>query len=149
MAAGRNPHRNPQPRGGRMKRTQWHLSLASALLLIGAVGARAGTATFDLNTDPTQGTSKVKFVGHATWSSTGGVDNSGFIILTDNTGQTSAVLFPDFDNGLVVAAFTFECMLKIGDWYGNSPADGFSVNYARSTDPIIGLIDSGEDPGRG
>src|SRR6185312_9443900 len=85
----------------------------------------------------------------AEWQATGGVTNSGYIQLTDNTGLTAAVLFPDFDGGLVVKAFTFECMIKCGDWYGNPPADGFSVNYARGFDPIIAMVESGQDPGRG
>lgn len=122
------------------------LALAGCAMV--AVGVRAGTATFDLNTDPAT-TGDFNFVGSAEWKSTGGVNDSGFIKLTDATGQSCAVLFPDFDQGLVVKAFTFECMIKCGDWYANPPADGFSVNFANANDPIIGHVEAGENPGRG
>jgi len=107
--------------------------------------AWAGSATYDLNSPPTG----FALVGSAEWVATGGVNNSGHIKLTDATGQSCAVLFPDFDVGLVVASFEFECMIKCGDWYGNPPADGFSVNYASATDPIIALVEGGTNPGRG
>jgi hypothetical protein len=119
--------------------------LASTVLGCGL--AQAGTATFNLNTAPDP--NQFSLTGSAEWVDNGGVNNSGHIKLTDATGQACAVLFPDFDNGLVVAAFTFECMIKCGDWYANPPADGFSVNYARANDPIIALVDGGTDPGRG
>jgi hypothetical protein len=115
-------------------------------LLLGSASSRAGSATYDLNTDPG---ALIKFVGSAEWVSTGGVGDSGHIKLIDNTGQSCAVLFPDFEPGFVVGAFTFECQIKCGDWYNNPPADGFSVNFANASDPIIGIIDGGENPGRG
>jgi hypothetical protein len=127
-------------------RTNLSLLLAVLGLMACITPARAGTATYDLNTQPT---TEFVLTGAAEWLATGGVTNSGHIKLTDNTGQTCAVLFPDFDGGLVVKSFTFECMIKCGDWYANPPADGFSVNYARGDDPIIPLIESGTDPGRG
>jgi hypothetical protein len=118
-------------------------------LLLASVSSKAGSASYDLNSDPT-GLPGFTFVGSAEWVSTGGVNNSGHIKLTDGTGQSCAVLFPDFDAGLVVAAFTFECMIKAGDWYGNPPADGWSVNFARADDPIIPLIEQQlTNPGRG
>jgi len=44
-------------------------------------------------------------------------------------------VFDDLDKGLVVKAFTFECDLRIGG--GTSqPADGFSLNYVRASDPL-------------
>src|SRR5262245_10191133 len=109
---------------------------------LAAVNTKGATANFDLNTPPSN---EFVLVGSAEYKSDGGVNNSGHIKLTDATGQSCAVLFPDFDKGLVVAAFTFECDIKCGDWYGNPPADGFSVNYARADDPIIGIIEGGEN----
>jgi hypothetical protein len=48
-------------------------------------------------------------------------------------------LFPDFDTGLVVQGFTFDVDLRVGNAIGNGgrPADGFSVNYARSSDAVV------------
>lgn len=65
-----------------------------------------------------------------------GANGDGYLSVTDaRGGQRSSVLFNDLDNGLVVKAFTFECDLRIGGGTGQ-PADGFSVNYIRATDPI-------------
>jgi hypothetical protein len=100
--------------------------------------------------------------GSASWKSTGGagpvgtttngpskgVSGDGYLQITFATGTCGAtptaytsslsgcVLFDDFDKGLVVAGFTFEADLRIGDGDPN-PADGFSINYARASDPIL------------
>lgn len=105
------------------------------------------SVTYNLNTAPDP--SQFDLVGSAEWMDSGGVGNSGYIKLTDNTGQSCAVLFPDFAPGFVTAAFEFECMIKLGDWGTGAPADGFSVNYASANDPIIDLIANGTNPGRG
>src|SRR5262249_61125093 len=97
----------------------------------------------------TMPTTEFSLTGSAAWVDHGGVANSGFIKLTDATGQACAVLFPDFEPGFIVAAFTFECMIKCGDWFGNPPADGFSVNFCNADDPIVALIEGGTNPGRG
>ncbi|MCZ7637812.1 MAG: hypothetical protein M5U12_18305 [Verrucomicrobia bacterium] len=52
------------------------------------------------------------------------------------------MLFKDLEPGLVVKAFTFECDLRIGGGH-NNPADGFSLNYVRDTDPIVANIEAG------
>ena len=44
-------------------------------------------------------------------------------------------MFDDLDKGLVVKAFTFECDLRIGGGTAQ-PADGFSLNYVRASDPL-------------
>lgn len=60
----------------------------------------------------------------------------GYLSITDAKGsQRATVVFDDLDKGLVVKAFTFECDLRIGG--GTSqPADGFSLNYVRASDPL-------------
>src|SRR5690242_5094760 len=129
------------------KLTAVWVSVGISLCLLAVVSARAGTAIYDFNvwwTGSDNGT-----VGDASWLAERGVTNSGCVNLTDSTNQTSAFLLPTIDNGLVVKAFTLECLVGLGDWYGNPPGYGFSVNYARGTDPIIGLIESLIDPGRG
>ena len=64
--------------------------------------------------------------------------NSG----VNTTYITGGVLFNDFDNGLTVAGFDFECDMRIGNG-SQAPADGFSVNYVRSTDPIVTALAAG------
>lgn len=107
---------------------------------------RTVDAFFSLD-DPAQD-ANIIVVGSAAFVDTGGVTNSRYLKLTDDVGQSCAVLFPDFEPGSIVASFTFECMIKLGDWYSSAPADGFSVNFARANDPIIPLIASGTNPGR-
>jgi hypothetical protein len=106
------------------------------------VSALAGSATYDFNTDP-----GLNFVGNAEWRSSGGVNDSGYVALFDAiNSQYAGVLLPDFDNGLIVRAFTFECELRVGNAVGNDgrPADGFSINYARASDPVVADLD--QDP---
>ncbi len=81
-----------------------------------------------------------------------GVEGDGFLQLTFadhncssnlSSGLTGGVLFDDFDNGLVVAAFTFDADLRIGNGQPN-PADGFSINYVRDTDPVLLALNAGD-----
>jgi hypothetical protein len=81
-----------------------------------------------------------------------GVTNDGFLQLTFadhdcasnlSSSLTGGVLFNDFDNGLVVAAFTFEADLRIGNGQPN-PADGFSINYVRDNDPVLVALNAGD-----
>lgn len=45
----------------------------------------------------------------------GGVDNSGYLSVTDNlNGQIGAIIFPDFENGAVVTAFSITAQLACG-----------------------------------
>jgi hypothetical protein len=75
------------------------------------------------------------------WKSTGGnPDTGGYLSITDAVnGQNSTIIFPDFDGGLIVKAFTFSADLRVGNAIGNAgrPADGFSISYARASDPVI------------
>ena len=134
------------------------LAAAALLAILGLTGAdaRAGSASYDFNTDFT-GIANFFAVGSTdaqgnqlpAWQAAGGYTNSGCVKLSDGTGQTSAILFPDFDNGLVVASFDFDCLIALGDWTSGTPADGFSINYVRADDPIVALIEAGTNPGRG
>ena len=80
-----------------------------------------------------------------------GVTNDGFLQITFadhncagalSTYLTGGVLFDDFDHGLIVQAFTFECDLRIGNGNPN-PADGFSISYVRANDPVLAGIAAG------
>lgn len=139
-----------------------------AALSAAGYSANAGSVFYDLNTDPTSiltlyGTGVQSTYGGGAflggtppfWQATGGASTThagtnviggGYLHLTDNTGsQRSAILFDDFDNGLVVKAFSFSMDVKIGD--GTAlPADGFSVNYIRSYDPVLTDVAMGGNP---
>src|SRR5579872_436851 len=94
-------------------------------------------------------------IGNTTNGPVKGVAGDGFLQLTFATascgatptvfssGLSGCVLFDDFDKGLVVAGFTFEADLRIGDGLAN-PADGFSINYARGSDPILTALAAGD-----
>jgi len=62
---------------------------------------------------------------------------------TPSSYLCGGVLFDDFDPGEVVAGFTFECDLRMGN--GNpAPADGFSINYVRNGDPVLTALAAGD-----
>src|SRR5579883_2704594 len=94
-------------------------------------------------------------IGNTTNGPVKGVAGDGFVQLTFATATCGAsptafssslsgcVLFDDFDKGLVVAGFTFEADLRIGDGRPN-PADGFSINYARGNDPVLAALNAGD-----
>lgn len=119
--------------------------------------ALAGQATYDFNstlpaelkavgsstTDPNTGA----FIQYPEWRPGGGVNDSGYVSLFDSVDSMyAAMLIPDFDQGLVVKAFTFEVDLRIGNATGEGgrPADGFSINFARANDPVVQDLD--QDP---
>lgn len=110
----------------------WLVATTACLTTLG------GSANYDFNSPP-----DLQFVlsqADAGWRSSGGVGDSGYVALFDAlNGQYAAVMLPDFDNGLIVKAFTFEVDLRIGNPTGNDgrPADGFSINFARVNDPVV------------
>ncbi len=106
--------------------------------LLCAVSAHAGTAKYDFNSDPISD-GVLKFFGSGYWNGSGGASggsSDGYLVVTEATGQSSRIVFNDFDNGKVVKAFTFEADFRIGNGSSN-PADGFSVSFARAGDPVI------------
>lgn len=109
-----------------------------------ALAALAGTVTLNFNTDPEAG-GIVVTTDQSEWRADGGASGAngdGYLSVTDSRGsQRGGILFKDLEPGLVVKAFTFECDLRIGGGTAQ-PADGFSLNYARNTDPIIANIEN-------
>src|ERR1039458_5303326 len=111
-----------------------------ALGLLCAATAQASTTHIDFNSDPTA--LGITLSGSANWqadhgrswdAATNGRD--GFLDLTAAVNSLSgAVVFPDFDSGAFVQGFVFDCYVRIGNGTG-TPADGFSINYARSPLP--------------
>lgn len=108
--------------------------------LLCAASAQAGSFLFNFNSDPLlEGLFAV--TGNGYWSSSGGVGSAtnsedGYLVITDARGQGTRIIFSDFDEGSVVQAFTFECDLRIGNG-SSTPADGFSVNFCRASDPVL------------
>jgi hypothetical protein len=105
--------------------------------------ALGGSATYDFNSPPPADLQFVLSQADAGWRDSGGVNNSGYVALFDAVnGQYAAVMLPDFDNGLIVKGFTFEVDLRVGNATGNDgrPADGFSINYARASDPVVAQL---------
>jgi hypothetical protein len=132
-----------------------------------AFAAQASTNIFNFDTDPS-GILTIRAASDGgvpanlpgAWFASGGsplesgvVDPStnGYLAITQTTpdlaghGMRATIVFDDFDSGLVVAGFTFSCDVRIGA--GNStPADGFSINFARDTDPAIFADSFGSGP---
>lgn len=110
---------------------------------LAGVGLQAATATYNFNGSLGGDFQLVPDTGGAEapmWRDTGGVNNSGYVALLDAVNSKyAAIMFPDFDAGLVVKSFTFDADLRIGNAVGNSgrPADGFSISYARASDPVV------------
>jgi hypothetical protein len=106
-----------------------------------ALSSQAATATFDFNTDPTN-SGQLTVYGDSIWVPSGGVGastnaNDGYLQVTAAAnGQRGAIVFSDFDGGQVVAAFTFDMDVRIGNGT-QPPADGFSINYVRANDPVL------------
>lgn len=125
---------------------------AAAGLALLTYSVRAGSITYDFSTDPTadpniQVVSDIPDeTGYPNWLNTGG-NPGGFLVLSyAGTYQTTHILFPDLDPGKVVTSFTFECDMRVGNGTAQ-PADGFSINFARASDPIIENWET--EPGRG
>jgi hypothetical protein len=78
------------------------------------------------------------------WKASGG-NPGGFLGVTwPLEGDNTVAVFPDIDNGNIVTAFKLECDLRVGSPQQNErPADGFSISFARSNDPVL------ESPGAG
>lgn len=135
------------------------LGLGSAL----CGSALAGSATFNFDTDPSAAGSGFVTGSNVSWTDPttfdqidfyedrdfngqgegGNPASGGYLAITRSANsQYSQILFPDFDNGLVVKAFTFDCDLRLGNATGNDgrPADGFSLNYARAGDPAVEFL---------
>jgi hypothetical protein len=139
---------------------------------LSCASAYAGSLTVDFNTDPTgtlnfagtewDGITTTR-TGSTAWIKDGGVpmgatangpqlgaSGNGYLQLTTagldgakTTYETGGVVFNDFDAGLIVAGFTFECDLRIGNGDPN-PADGFSISYARANDPVLVAVAAGD-----
>jgi hypothetical protein len=113
--------------------------------------AQASTTFIDFNTDPVAAGLVTSITGTGTdggqWIPSGGIGsstnaNDGYLQLTTAVNsQNAIVIFPDFDSGAVVQGFTFDCYVRIGNGTA-TPADGFSISYARAPLPNPVLFNS-------
>lgn len=129
--------------------------------LFATASVPAANHLFDFNSDPNVELTiyrgeEANSIGEAgRWFSTDGSplevgtdpSTNGYLQITkgDSTspsafGHRAVIVFPDFDAGLVIAGFTFQCDLRVGGGT-QPPADGFSLNYARNSDPVIANAD--------
>jgi hypothetical protein len=131
------------------------ISKLIALGLLCAATTQASTTVIDFNSDPT--VLGITLSGNATWITTDGLvydattnANDGYLQLTTAANSESAtVIFPDFDSGAVVQGFTFDCWVRIGNGT-TTPADGFSISYARApvgTSPLFNSSTPGNSDG--
>ncbi len=123
-----------------MKHSICRLALVGLLLAVCCSWASAAVFNLDFETDPED--LGVEFFGTSEWRDTDGVNNSGYLSITDAlAGQRGAIVFPDLAGGADLKAFAIEADLRVGGGTA-SPADGFSFNFARPDDPVL---DDGED----
>ncbi len=118
-------------------------AVALASVLIGLVpGVSFGQTTVidtDFNDNPL-----LQLFGNAVLTNAkDGADGAGdnYISVTDNlNGQRGAIVFDDPTGGFPITAFTIRADLRVGGGTA-APADGFSFNLVRPTDPLIGTGD--------
>lgn len=98
--------------------------------LLAPLVTKGGTFTHNFNTDPS---AQVFLLEPAKWEPAGGVNNSGYISLTDALGSQNngSIVFPDIDGGAVIGGFSATFKLRIGGGSAR-PADGFSFNFGSS-----------------
>lgn len=127
------------------------IAVAGGCFLATAVQASTNIFNFNGPKDPTaDGTLQVFRSGDpdspdaGQWIAKGGSPNdpanlstnNGYLALTFTNGHRAVIVFKDFDAGAVVKAFNISMDVRIGAG-SDSPADGFSISFARKNDPVI------------
>jgi len=115
---------------------------AAALAAAFFVPAHAATLDINFDSDPTAFFEATGGAPGPIWTPTdGNPATGGYLTITDAVDSQSAfVIFKDADAGKIVTAFTFTCDVRIGNDFGDANlrgADGFSLSFARSTDPFL------------
>lgn len=148
MMIGQNPDTGDRTWEGNIDEVaMWNRPLTDdeiAQLYNGGEGFSMGSnpsITLDFNTDPGDSFTVANTAGAPSeWRATGGMDNSGYYSITDNTNDTrNTLIFPDITDGLALRGFDFRVDLRVGGGT-DSPADGFSLNLVTPEDPLL------EDP---
>lgn len=124
-----------------MRLTLNRLLLAFAGCLIATLGATQaygqGGVALDFSTDPED--RGIEFFGDSEWRTGGGVNNSGYLKVTDAAnGSRGAIVFPDLSEpaGSSLSSFQITADLRVGAGT-DRPADGFSFNLVRPEDPLL------------
>jgi hypothetical protein len=77
------------------------------------------------------------------WGATGNESN-GFLSLTEATPETSTIaVLPDVLEGQIAKTFTLTMDLRVGNGTSDRPANGFSLNFARPSDPMLSDVEAG------
>ncbi|MDB6070271.1 MAG: hypothetical protein JWL81_1442 [Verrucomicrobiales bacterium] len=120
-----------------MTHTRLSAVMAAPLCLITLPAClMAGTYTNDFSAGAT-GLTIYTIAGASPEVRTTDGNPGGYLKLTDAVGSTtSTVIFPDLDTGFAIQSFVFEVDCRIGNGTGN-PADGFSLNFARTGDNTL------------
>ncbi len=111
--------------------------LVFSIVLVAMLSSLAvgGEVFFDFDSNPQD--NGVLFGGTSTWRASGGVNDSGYLSVTDaENGQRGSILIGDIDDGALVAGFNISADLRVGGGT-ERPADGFSFNFASFDDPSI------------
>ncbi len=120
------------------KPKHWLSSLGLSALV--STSAFAGEIELDFNSDPAATGLIQIYGGSPEWRADGGASGAngdGYLSITDaRGGESGTIVFADLEPGLVVKAFRFEVDLRVGGGTAQ-PADGFSINYASSDDPVV------------
>jgi len=129
----------------RMQRTKRFNALSGMLGAALAITAQAGEKTWDFETDPfeefpfiTSNQEELVWGGQG-WDDWGAEGNpGGFFSISEAAGSISTIaVLPDIDNGEFVKAFTMTMDLRMGNGTTDRPADGISINFARSAGPGV------------
>ena len=143
-----------------IKDTYWKW-LAVVAVATALSTANAGERTFDFEEDPVDGqyfealTSTLQgSADYDPWSGFSvfkGTGNPGeFLALTEAVGNQSTIaVFPDIDDGQLIKAFTLTADVRTGNSTSTRPADGFSISYARDSDPLVQAAINGNDLNQG
>ena len=109
--------------------------LAGTLLALVPISAQAGTVLLDFETDPAL--SGATIAGDAEWRSTGGNGGGGYLSITDPVnGERGTAILADPTGGATIENFRIVADLRVGGGT-DRPADGFSFNLARPSDPVL------------
>lgn len=91
--------------------------------------------TFDEGEELPEG---IVIEGNAEVREEGGVDDTGYLSVTDALGsQSGTVIFPDLLGGKIVKSFKFKADIRVGGGSDPNPADGFSINLVRPDDKVL------------
>lgn len=102
---------------------------AALLLALGLPPLTSKAGTFTANFDDGATPAGMTLADSAKIVATGGVNNTGYLSLTDALGSLNGTaLLDDLDGGNPIGGFTATMKLRIGDG-GSQPADGFSISF--------------------